>query len=89
MAKINNWSLIHMRNSEYDAPETRKVYFAGEVYGHSFFDDGERIVTSEIVGFKGNKFYTFSGTEYELGDVSIEYENKYPNAHERLMKSLE
>ena len=39
MAKINNWSLIHMRNSEYDAPETRKVYFAGEVYGHSFFEE--------------------------------------------------
>ena len=37
MAKINNWSLIHMRNSEYDAPETRKVYFAGEVYDLQFF----------------------------------------------------
>lgn len=90
MAKIENWCLVHMNdNNGYDAPETRKLYFGGNVFGHPFFEDGHRVITSHIVSFSNGKFYTFSGTEYELGKVDEGYEKEYPNAYERVLKSLE
>ena len=62
MAKIENWCLVHMTDNGYEAPETRKLYFGGNVFGHSFFEDGHKIITSHIVSFSNGKFYTFSGT---------------------------
>lgn len=76
-------------NNGYDAPETIKLYFGGNVFGHPFFKDGDRIITSHITSYSNGKFYTFSGTEYELGKVDEKYEKQFPNAYERVLKSLE
>ena len=91
MVHIENWSIIQMIKTEYDAPETAKLYFAGNVYGHSFFEDGHKIITSRITSFnpEKNSFHPFSGTEYVLGKVDEDYETQYPNAYNRLIRSLE
>lgn len=85
---LKNWSVVNPNPDPYKAPELQKGCLHGEVYGHPRFEDGHRITTSSIVGLDGDYILTYSGSEYELGDVDSEYEKIYPDVRERLFKSL-
>ena len=87
MPKLTNW-FITSDSNPYLAPELITSKLVGVVTGHDAFTDGEMVVTSPIVGSKGDLIITKSGTLYELGEVDREYENKYPGARERVLKAI-
>lgn len=82
--KLENWYLTYTPTDLYKAPETL-VKLAGNVYGSPNFADGTFIYTSRIVDVKNELVYTASGSVYELGAASPEYEKEFPNARERLL----
>ena len=83
---LKNWSLVF--RDPYCAPELQKPALHGKVYGHRRFLDGSSITTSTVVGItEDGKIKTYSGSEYELGDVDPRYESMFPNAKDRLIKS--
>ena len=87
--KLENWCICAKRMSDaYIAPELVAVRLAGNVANHPAFKDGSHVTTSPIVAFDGDKVKTKSGSLYELGEVDPDYEKVYPNARERLFKSL-
>jgi hypothetical protein len=94
LARLEQWCVTPLTTSPYTPPECQAHGLAGTVYGHPSRDffDGDSITTSEVVSVKVNGddviATTRSGSQYLLGTVAPEYERQYPNARERLIKSL-
>ena len=86
--KINNWSVCFDGSNPYQAPELQVPRLAGSVENHPRLGKRDDILTSAIIGKRNGLVVTKSGSEYELGEVDAGYEKEYPNAKERLMKSL-
>jgi hypothetical protein len=86
--RLENWSIVIRNFDPYKAPELLGQYLHGEVYDSVRFKDGSRITTSRIVGVYGELIETKSGNRYELGIIDSEYEKLYPDAKNRLLKSL-
>ena len=84
---LEDWSIVN--RDPYTAPELQDACLQGKVTGHPSFDDGARVTTSHIEKLDGGLIVTHTGRKYVLGSVDAEYESLYPNAKERLMKSLE
>ena len=85
---LENWSMVAIIEDPYKAPELMQFALRGVVYGHLRFNDGVRVLTSNIIGVDGKIVLTRSGSRYELGTVDAEYEELFPDAFNRLMKSL-
>lgn len=87
--RLENWSIVVIGDF-YTPPEMRRQCLDGFVYGNPRFADGEHITTSGIVlrPPENDCVSTVSGSLYELGEVSPEYEALYPNARERLFTFL-
>lgn len=88
--RIENWAVISPVPGPYTAPETQgSPSLSGNVFDHPRFNDGTWVTTSFIIG-KNNKdeIITNSGSSYELGQVSQPYEEKFPDARNKLLKSL-
>lgn len=87
--RLENWSVVVQPTANpYMAPEQLKSCLHGKIYGHSRFEDGSNVTTSEIIGINKDKIETYSGSIYELGKVDPLYEKKYPDAKNRLIASL-
>jgi hypothetical protein len=86
--RLENWSVVFSETDPYLAPELQKIALHGNVYGHPRFDDGSSVTTSTIKELRGELIITNSGSEYELGEVDPEYEKRYPEARQRIFKSL-
>jgi len=84
---MENWSVVYS-GDEYTAPEMRIPILRGDVIGHPKLGDAKGITTTRIIGKRGENVVVKSGKEYILGVVESEYEKLYPNAKERLLKSL-
>lgn len=64
---IKGWyTRLPRGTSAYTAPEVAGIAVAGEVQGHPKKPDGTRVTTSRVVRVSGRKFWTESGTAYEL-----------------------
>lgn len=87
--KLENWAIVALPSDPYEAPELWRQSIYGDVYDNPRFDDGTRVTTSRIVGKRNGNVVTKSGSEYELGQVSAQYEEQYPDAFNRLMNSLD
>ena len=91
-SQLKNWSYgTSYKITPYTAPEMVVTQLQGNVYGHpnpKRHPDGKIIVTSAIKGKRNGCVVTHSGSEYELVDVDPQYEKEFPNAYERLMKTL-
>ena len=85
--RLENWAVIAVPDSPYQAPELWRQRLHGNVYGHPRFGNGTEVTTSPITSKKGENILT-RNTEYELGIIDTEYEKLYPNARERLLNSL-
>ena len=83
MLRLEQWSIINT-GSPYAGPELVSQRLHGRVYGHPRFDDGEWVTTSPIKAVEDGVVTTYSGSQYELGEVDPQYEVAFPNAHERL-----
>ena len=71
MVKLNNWSIVG-ENDPYKAPELRKKYLQGKVFGHLQVEDGKMVTTSSIQSFSGRKVRT-RNTLYVLGKIDPNY----------------
>jgi len=67
---LDNWSTT---SNPYQAPEIRKTYLQGEVFGHPNFQEGDKVYTSHIVQSEGRWIKTSSGSEYILGQPHPNY----------------
>lgn len=68
---IENWEIVFRYESAYAAPEQGVMVFKGNVYNSSTFEDGEPILTTEIVGYCNEVFKTISGSKYSLGKPNL------------------
>lgn len=96
MPKLNNWCIIYGvadnwrdQPNAFTAPELLTPHLQGRISDDYRFWDGDLVTTSTIKGKRGDFIVTNSGTEYEIGNPSKEYEKEYPNSKERLLNSLE
>jgi hypothetical protein len=76
---INNWSTT--------APFNRQL-LQGDILNHSKKGDIKNALTTEVIGKRGEKVVTKSGTEYTLGEIDPLYEQHFPNAKQRLLNTL-
>lgn len=94
MAKLENWYFgITQDEALWKAPELHDPRLMGNVYGHSNPQrhyDGKAIVTSKLVGYdeSTDEVITSSGSRYILGEVEPGYLAQYPDAKEKLIKTL-
>lgn len=67
MSKLENWTVVNYSN---------KKCLIGYVYDDRRFEDGHRVLTSEIIELdeKHKMALTKSGTKYELGEKYIAIE---------------
>lgn len=80
--RIEDWSLIIVAQEK-----TRSLH--GYIFGHPKFNNGKLITTSPIVGKNDqDEVVTNSGNSYELGQVSQDYEARFPGARKILLDSL-
>ena len=85
--KLDHWSVVSSADP-YKAPEQCSSRLRGIVYGNPKFGEGCAVTTSQIVGKRGGKVVTKSGSEYELGAVDAAYHDAFPGAFNRLLTSL-
>jgi hypothetical protein len=69
---LQNWSMTMGKVDPYTAPELIPSYLCGEVYGHSNFEDGERITTSRVIDSSGSMVET-RNTFYDLKEPDVSY----------------
>ena len=74
MPKLDNWSVIVMNSSPYQAPEQGIAVLHGVVTEHDGLPDGGNAVTSRLLMLdtENNKGITLN-TVYELGTPSTEW----------------
>lgn len=82
MPTLRNWSVCTHAKNPYQAPELGVSVLRGIVF------DGMFVRTSEIIGKRGDKVVTRSGSEYTLSDVDPVYERQFPDARKRLFDQL-
>lgn len=85
--RIDNWSLV-VDPDPYKAPEQLIPRIQGIVFGNPKFSEGLAVTTSAVVGRRGDNVCTRSGSEYQLGYVDPLYEAAFPDALNRLFKTL-
>lgn len=86
--KLENWGVVSIPSNPCQAPELGIMCLSGEIYNSTKFKDGTSVTTSEVIGKDGDMVVTYSGSKYELGQPHPTYEEKFPNARDRLLKSL-
>ena len=89
--RMENWSVVSC-DSPYTAPELLVARLHGKVFGHPRFPNGAEVTTSRVAGCSEVEDHleivTGSGSHYVLGEVDPNYEKSYPDARERLWRSL-
>lgn len=71
--RLEQWSVAAASDDPYMAPERRGIALHGRVYGHGRFPDGSEITTSRVTKVEGRLITTYSGNQYELGDIDQGY----------------
>lgn len=69
-AILQDWSV---RSDPYQAPEARRAWLVGRVFGSASFNDGECIATGAVTEACGRVVTTASGSVYRLGRVCKDY----------------
>ena len=94
--EIKGWSICELPfdNWDYVAPERRRTYIHGAVYGNPKFVDGKYINTSAIqrlIYEQGIIIAETKNSKYILREENInrEYENQFGNVWEKLIKNIE
>ena len=85
--RIENWSM-GSNATPYMAPEQVCFRLCGQAYFHPRFRDGKVITTSAIIGKRNGLVATRSGSFYELGEPSPDYEKEFPGARQRVLDRL-
>jgi hypothetical protein len=89
MNNLHNWATVALPGTNpFLAPELAVVCLCGILENPDHKLHGKFVTTSRIIHQASGKVVTRSGSHYTLMDVAPDYENNYPNARERLFKSL-
>jgi hypothetical protein len=85
VVRINNWAVVAPKVSigQLSPPP---VHLRGVVIGHPNWQDGSDITTSHITHRHGWHLVSTNGTHYELGFANPDYEARFPNARELLLR---
>jgi len=86
--RLENWSIVSLNVNPYTAPELVTFHLQGVSYGHPKCPNGYMITSTAIIGKVEDIVITKSGRHYKLGKVDSIYEKLYPDALNRVMKSL-
>ena len=85
---LENW-YIGARVDPYTAPECINPRICGEVHNHPNFRDGEFLVISFAKDYDIYKDELIcESRRYKLGEPESGFEEKYPNARNRLINSI-
>lgn len=87
-AKLENWYISVKTSDPYKAPEQGVSVLAGNIYNHPRFEDGKYVTTSPVRGQTEDGDIITQNTIYTLGTVKDDYEKEFPNARDRLLKTL-
>lgn len=72
--RIENWAIVNIPNSPYQAPELVKPQLTGDIFGHPKHIDGKKVTTSIVVSLDiSNKICETENTSYVLGAPSAEF----------------
>lgn len=80
--KLNNWAVVSAYNP-YLAPELQRQCLMGVRES-----DGKTVVTSRLVGQYEGKVITSHGSQIELGEPRLDYEDEFPGSKKRLFDTL-
>lgn len=69
--RIEYWAVVS-NSDEYTAPEQRRHFITGSIYGNPRFPDGHDIRTSYIIAMDALFAYTRNST-YELGEPDPQF----------------
>lgn len=78
--RLEDWGFVGRVLSPYHPPETAVQCVVGRIYGHTKFEDGRYITTSQIIHKEPGSVQTSSGSNYELGCIHPDYLKAYPEA---------
>lgn len=85
--RIENWS--YAKGFDLCTPDKEmQGCLWGQVFGHPNHYEGENIRTSRVVAIENGMVVTFSGSRYELGEPSPDYEKAFPNCKARLLGQI-
>lgn len=86
--RLERWSLRSRPYGRWESPEEAGVCLFGHVMGHPLHQDGKEVLTTAVLHLGLDCIVTKSGSEYELGTVDPDYEQRYPRAEQRLVRAL-
>jgi hypothetical protein len=89
MPIMRNWGICSNTEDPYLAPELRRCWLVGNVFGHPLHKNGTYITTSPIVSIEageGCKIVKTQHTDYQVykKDVNPSYEAAWPGAYKNL-----
>ena len=86
--QLENWGTVFIPNTRKGEPDVQALN--GDVYGSDAFFDGTNITTSPTAGYdqKTEEVVTVAGGRYKLGVPAAAYEEMFPDAKNRLIKTL-
>lgn len=87
--KIDNWGMVCTSKLDgYTPPEAMRYSLRGDVSAHVRLGNVKGLVTSTIIGKKGEDVIVMSGNTYELGTPDPVYEKMFPDSKKRLLATL-
>lgn len=91
--RIEGWKPVNRRDMEVSPIAsqvgTYHVRLMGRVFGHPNHSDGSIISTAPITSFDSGRFLAEDGLHYELGEILVDYESRYPRAREQLQARIQ
>jgi hypothetical protein len=84
---LENWAVVASRRAAH-AGLPPAVHLRGVVFDHPCVPDGREITTSHITHRKGRLLISHNGTHYALGHINPEYDARYPESENGLLKRL-
>lgn len=85
---IANWMIVCRPSNPWSPPESSFQCLAGYALNHPRHQSGKTVTTSAIKARRGEMILTTSGSLYQLGQAHSDYENRFPNARQRLLAAL-
>ena len=86
--KIEDWTVVPLPANAWTADQVRPLHLVGRVSHHPHWPVGGVATTSQVIGRRGDRIVTRSGSVYELGKASAGCEAQFPDVLKRLFQTL-
>lgn len=85
---LTNWMIVCRPSKPWSPLESYFQCLTGHAQNHPRHQSGKTVTTSAIKARRGEMVLTASGSLYQLGQAHSDYENRFPNARQRLLAAL-